>query len=142
MKNVIIVFLCIFLFSCRTDKMTLSPFVTVYKSERIGNVYPGYIVLKTQPQVFEMYAPGIYTSTIGQWNINNDTLFVFPKYEYYSKDSKLLFIEISPADSSVTTIRQQYLIKKDCLIDITDYRVALPEPFNNQNSKMVYKRVK
>lgn len=141
MKNVVIVFLCIFLFSCKTDKTVLSPFVAVYKSERIGNIYPGYIFLRTQPQVFEIYAPGIYSSTFGGWNINNDTLFVFPRYEYYSKDANLNLIMVSPADSSVTTIPQKYLIKQDNLIDITDYSTVLPKLFS-QNNKIIYKRIK
>ena len=42
----------------------------------------------------------------------------------------------------MATIPQQYLIKNDCLIDITDYRVVLQELFSNQNSKTVYKRIR
>jgi hypothetical protein len=141
MKKIVIIFCCVLFLSCKTQKISLSPFVAVYKSDWVGNVYPEYILLKTQPKVFEKYAPGIYESIFGEWNINNDTLFLFPKYEYFSRNSELKFSGITPKDSSVATIPQQYLIKNDCLIDITDYRVVLQELFSNQNNKTVYKRI-
>lgn len=141
MKKIAIVFFCVLLFSCATQKITLSPFIAAYKSDWVGNVYPEYILLRTQPKVFEKYSPGIYASIVGQWNINNDTLFLFPKYEYFSRNTELKFSEITPKDSSVATIPQQYLIKNDCLIDITDYSVVLQELFNNQNNKTVYQRI-
>lgn len=141
MKKAVIIFCCILLFSCKVQKTTLSPFVAVYKRERVGNVLPVYMILKTQPKIFEMYASGIYASTIGEWNIANDTLFLLPKYEYYASENKMYMLEITPADSSVTAIPQQYLIKNDCLIDITDYSIILPELFNNQDYKAVYKCV-
>lgn len=141
MKKITIVFYCVLFFSCTSQRITLSPFVAVYKSDWVGNVYPEYISLKTQPKVFEKYSPGIYTSIVGQWNINNDTLFLFPEYEFLSRNSELKFSVITPIDSSVTTIPQQYLIKNNCLIDITDYSAILQELFSNQSSKTVYKRI-
>lgn len=141
MKKIAIVFFCVFIFSCKSQQITLSPFVAVFKGDWAGNVYPTYIILKTQPKVYEIYAPGIYESIVGEWNINNDTLFLFPKYEYFSRNSVLKFSGIAPKDSSVATIPQQYLIKNDCLIDITDYSVVLQELFSNQNNKTVYKRI-
>jgi len=141
MKKITIVLYCVLCFSCTSQRITLSPFVAIYRSDWVGNVYPEYILLKTQPKVFEKYSPGIYTSTVGQWNINNDTLFLFPKYEFFSRNSDLKFSVITPTDSSLATIPQQYLIKNDCLIDITDYSVVLQELFSSQNSKTVYKRI-
>jgi hypothetical protein len=142
MKKIVIIFCCVLLFSCKVQKTTLSPFVAVYKENGDGhNIYPSYILLRTRPNVFETYSPMAYTCTFGQWNINNDTLFLFPKYEYFSRDLKLKMSEITQQDTSVATIPQQYLIKNDCLIDITDYSIILPELFSNQNYKAVYKRV-
>jgi len=141
MKKIAIVFYCVFLFSCKSQQITLSPFVAVYKNDWVGEVYPEYISLKTQPKVFEKYSPGVYASIVGQWNISNDTLFLFPKYEYFSRNSELKFSEITTKDSSVATIPQQYLIKNDCLIDITDYRVILQEMFSGLSNKTVYKRI-
>ena len=142
MKQCIIILLCVLIVSCKMQKATLSPFVAIYKRERAGNVLPAYMILKTQPKIFEMYAPGIYASCIGEWNIANDTLYILPKYEYYANENKVYMDEITPNDSSITTIPQQYLMKNDCLIDITDYSILLPELFNNKNSKSIYKRCK
>lgn len=142
MKKIAVVLCCILFFSCASQKITLSPFITIYKNDWVGNIYPEYILLKTRPKIFEIYAPGIYESFFGKWNINNDTLFLFPQHEYYSRNSELNFSEITPKDSSVATIARQYLIKDDCLIDITDYNVVLQELFSNQNKETVYKRIK
>ena len=141
MRKIVIIFCCILLLSCSTQKITLSPFVSVYKSDWVGNILPEYIILRTQPEVFEIYAPNVYASTVGQWSIKNDTLFLFPQYEYFSRNSKLNFSEITAQDTSVAAIPQQYLIKNNCLIDITDYSIVLPELFSNQDYKAVYKRV-
>jgi len=138
MKKYVLIIICVSVLSCKTQKITLSPFVAVYKRERVGNVLPVYMILKTQPKIFEMYAPGIYASTIGEWNIANDTLYIFPKYEYYTLNNETHMHEITPEDSSVTTIPQQYIMKNDCLIDITDYSSILPELFTNQSNKAVY----
>ncbi len=141
MKKIIFILSCILLFSCKAEKTTLSPFVSVYKSDRIGNILPSYIFLRTQPQTFEIDSPAIYGSIFGQWEISNDTLFLFPEYEYFYRDSESRMSKISPQDTSMLTIPQQYLIKDDCLIDVTNYSAILPEPFNNQSHQMVYKRV-
>lgn len=142
MKKTIIIFCCILLVSCKVQKATLAPFVAIYKSDWVGNIHPGYILLRTQPKIFELYSPSTYESVFGQWNINNDTLFLFPNYEYYNRDFKLKLTEITQQDTTVSTIPQQYLINNDCLIDITDYSIILSEQFNNQSYKPVYKRVK
>lgn len=141
MKRIILILSCILLFSCKAEKTTLSPFVSVYKSDRVGNILPSYVFLKTQPQTFEIYSPTIYGSFFGQWEISNDTLFLFPEYECFYRDSESRISKITPQDTSMPTIPQRYLIKDDSLIDITDYSAILPEPFNNQSHQMVYKRV-
>lgn len=141
MKRIVIILCCILLFSCKVQKTTLSPFVTIYKSDWVGNIFPEYIFLRTQPKIFEKYSPGIYESMFGQWNTRNDTLFLYPIYECSSRDLELNLSKVTQEDSNVATIPQQYLIKNDCLIDITNYSTILPELFNNQNCKTVYKRV-
>ncbi|HPK29790.1 MAG TPA: hypothetical protein PK979_01960 [Bacteroidales bacterium] len=141
MKRIIFILSCILLFSCKAEKTTLSPFFSVYKSDLVGNIAPSYILLRTQPPTFEIYSPAIYGSLFGQWDMSNDTLFLFPEYEYFYRDSESRMSEISPQDTSMLTIPQQYLIKDDSLIDITNYSAILPEPFTNQSHQMVYKRV-
>jgi len=44
-------------------------------------------------------------------------------------------------DTTVTTIKKQYQIKNDCLIDITDYSIILPKLFSSERKKTVYQRV-
>jgi hypothetical protein len=141
MRKIIIVFFCFLLFSCASQKITLSPFITAYKSDWIGNIYPEYILLRIQPKVFEIYTPEVYESVFGEWKIDNDTLCLFPQHEYFSRNSELKISEITPSDSSVATIARRYLIKNNCLIDITDYNIVLQGLFSNQDNKTVYKKI-
>lgn len=141
MKKITIGFFCILLFSCASQKIALSPFIAAYKCDWVGNVYPEYILLRTQPKVFEIYAPGIYESIFGEWKINHDTLLLFPRHEYLSRISELKISEITPQDSSVATIVRKYLINNYCLIDITDYNFILQGSFSNQDNKTVFKRI-
>lgn len=141
MKKITFLVYCSFLFSCALQKKELTPFIEVYKSDWIGNVYPEYISLKSRPNIFETYSPGIHTSFFGQWTLKNDTLLLIPKYEYYSRNSELIFSIITAKDSNVATIPHKYLVKKGYLIDITDYGIILPGYLNNQNSKTIYRRV-
>jgi hypothetical protein len=142
MKNAIIIFACVLLLSCGTQKMTLSPFVAAYKREGTGNVLPAYIFLKTQPQMFEIYVPGIYSSSVGQWNIRNDTLFLSPKYEYSERNNELNMNRIISEDSTILSIPQQYIIKKDKIIDVTDYSTILPDYLNVNTTIEMFTRIK
>ena len=138
MKKIFIL-LCVFV-SCTSQKATLSPFIQIYKDDWVPNIKPSYIILRTESKTFEIYAPSIDESVFGEWNVKNDTLFLFPKYECFNSD----FHKVDQDDLSVITVTQRYLIKKDCLIDVTDYDAAMPEMLKilgNYNIKRVYHRV-
>lgn len=140
MKKIIFFLCACALFSCSVKKTTLSPFVSVYKRDWVGEMLPEYIIIKTLPKTFEIYGPGISMSVLGEWNNKNDTLFLFPKYEYYDS----AYHNVGQENLSIATIAQKYLIKKDCLIDVTDYDAAMPEMvkiLGNYNIKTVYHRV-
>jgi hypothetical protein len=132
---------CLSVLSCSTQKATFSPFLAVYKIEGAGNIYPSYIILKQQPEIFEIYAPGVYSSIIGEWKTIKDTLFIIPRYQYAARNNKMHMNEITSEDSSIITIPQKYILTKNNLIDITDYNIILPRIFQNQK-KDIYKRIK
>lgn len=138
MKAIIIFTCCIMLFSCKSKKTPT--FINIYKTQ--GHIYPNYILLKTQPNIFEMYSPAIYYNTIGLWEVNNDTIFLFPKYEYWNRNGQLICSEITPSDSTMTTIPQQYLIKGDRLIDVTNYKSLIPYLFNDSIIRTTFYRCK
>ena len=102
---------------------------------------PSIIVLRAQPQLFELYEPAIQESIFGQWCINKDTLLLAPLFDLLSRESELKIV--SQLDTSLLTVPHKYLIDRDCLIDITDYRGILPEPLNSRIScpKYKYRRV-
>ncbi len=138
---------CLLLISCKTQRMRLSPFVVVYKSSQHGEMSPHYILLRTQPKMFEIYATNTYESIFGRWNINSDTLFLLPEYEIQAENYELKSIKISQQDSTVASIKRIYLIKNDKLIDLTNYDLILPDWYKNtfkqrKNEGEIYWRVK
>ncbi len=129
MNKYILIFISVFLFSCKTQKTDYLPCMAIYKREPAGRIDASCIILKTQPNIFEIYVPSTYASIIGEWEVTNDTLHLFPKYDYYASEKKMKMTEIvqNKEDLSFLTINQQYLLTKDSLVDITDYSIFSPE---------------
>lgn len=137
------IMLSFFIFcSCSTTKTTSFPLLSVYTSGWSGEILPSYISLKTMPNIYDEYCPSIQESFVGQWHYSNDTLFLIPKYAIIDRDSLKTYI-LSQQDTSFATIPRTFLIKKDCIIDITDFNIILPEPWkiDKKNDGIVYKRV-
>lgn len=141
MKKIFFILGCVLFFSCRMQEQKYRPFIAVYQSYYVGNTLPSYIILKEQPKYFEIYSPSVYGSVFGQWRINHDTLFLLPKYETFIEKAEQIISEVTQQNMNVMTIPQKYLIKNDCLIDVTDYRSVLPDLCNDECNKEVYKRL-
>lgn len=139
MNNKLLILICVLLSSCATQKTTFSPYGAVYSSEGGGCQPPSFLLFRTCPQIFEIYVPHLYESIFGQWRVINDTLFLFPELEGFYRDSTIKIQ--SQLDTSVATIPQKYLIKEDCLIDMTDYNGLLPAPFDKMKNGFIFKRV-
>ena len=80
---------------------------------------------------------------IGNIRISNDTIHLLPRYEYLGER----IWEINPKDTTIGTIPQQYLIRDDKLIDITDFNnyPLLNSFFGDKDGKAfpsIHKRVK
>lgn len=130
--------LCLFLVgfafsSCKTQQFN-DESVSIFIAERVGEKLPEYLFLKKYDRTFDFYYPMGQTSVLGTWKILNDTLFLFPYYEYSSQMHRL-----EPEDSSIISISQKYLIHKGNLIDITDYSVLSLD--KNSNYKIKLKHV-
>ena len=118
MKNLISLFIVISLFySCITVKQRQSEYIALYKQDRLGEVLPEYLLLKDRIKSYEFFSPGLNSSVLGDYNIVNDTIYLNPRYEY-SDSIKCL----SSTDTSIISIPRKFLIKKDLLIDVTDYK--------------------
>lgn len=127
MKKVVYVIIGLLLLSsCCTHRVTLSPYVFVYKRPAPLNIGALYIILKTNPQIYELNTILNCESTIGEWKKNKDTLFLIPKYTCYLRNKKMRMVEITEEDDkNISNIPQQYLMRNDSLIDITDYNIVL-----------------
>ena len=142
-KGIILVALGLsFLVSCKVQSPTLAPFVSVYKRDWSGEVLPVYIILRHHPvDVFEYYIPAMGESVLGQWHTNGDTLFVQYDYDFYCSKEKTKVQEITDQDTLTTAaLPRKLLMKKDRLIDATDYSQVIPG-YHDSNPD-VFERVK
>jgi hypothetical protein len=99
--------------------------VFVYKRPAPLNTGALYIILKTNPQIYELNTILNRESIIGEWKRNKDTLFLIPKYTCYLRNKKMRMVEITEEDDkNISNIPQQYLMRNDSLIEITDYSVV------------------
>lgn len=145
MKSKALLFVLLFC-SCQVQHVSQSGRIELYeRQEQNPNILPLSLLLREQPQLYELFS--LYDGVIGEWRKNNDTIFLFPKYEWYYRDHVISYKEVSSKDISYSTLPQKYIIKKDCFVDITDYSIVygeLPEVFTNMNylSGDVFKRIK
>lgn len=88
--------------------------IVIYERKRVGEMPPSYIVLKggalNQCDFF-----GYSYGTVGTYVLGKDTLYVSPKYKYYS--DSIYYVD------TLNVRLQKYLIKQDRLIDMTDYSI-------------------
>ncbi len=97
-----------------------------------GVTHKAYLILKgssdTKRKTYEEYQQNdsgnsVGYSVFGEWKISNDTLYLTPKYETVDYGEKAGNIQsiYDKGYLDVGTIPQQFLIKEDSIIDITDY---------------------
>jgi len=117
MKRIIYVFITATLMSCSTTRNM--QYIAIFENEGVGAIPSSYIILKggaLKQYDFFWYSYG----TIGNYVIEKDTLYVFPKYKYYSDSIHYLdTLNIKP---------QKFLMEKDRLIDVTDYTIETNDP--------------
>ena len=136
-KHILIISLLFFLFySCTNLKSVNTDYLVIYKQENLGEILPEYILLKNMNR-YELYLPGNKTSILGDFEFENDTLILFPKYEYLDS-----LISISPFDTSIISISRKFLLDSNNLIDVTDYsKFPLLNAFYRKGDN-VYKKVR
>ncbi|MFP9117085.1 hypothetical protein ACLI08_04765 [Flavobacterium sp. RNTU_13] len=143
MKNPFLLLTALWLlWSCGAKKVSLWPYVAVFKSDESPNIPATYIILKNPAKSYEMYSPLLYTSIIGEWKQAHDTLYLYPKYELQNKSDGLLQREITQKDSTMLTVMHTLLVKPNELIDITRYDTIFKEftIFLPKTDGTIYKR--
>lgn len=128
MRNLIILIL-MFLASCKsTDHVMQSRNITVY-----SNGYEYNPTMGTASCVFyEESQTYLLTLGLGQiigtWETKSDTLFLYPKYLYRNDGSKIEVIETKKQPLEDYEVKQEYLIRGEKIIDITDYDKKIISP--------------
>ena len=149
-KYIFIIILCYFNVSCQTYSPIGMPYMSdIYISPRNAATDDSYLILREQPKVFEMqYSSQIGFVTFGGWNMMNDTLYLYPRYESGLDEPALKKLrEIRLSNLTLFNIPQKYVIVGDKLIDRTDYSILFTEDleyfkshFSNP-SKITYLRI-
>jgi len=138
MKKIVYIFITIIAISCSSTRNLEG--IVIYGIEGVGEMYPSYIILKggaLKQFDFFSYSYG----SVGNYTVKEDTLYVLSLYNYYSKSVFFDTLDIKP---------QKFLIKKDCLIDVTDYSLdvinnatdSIINDFLKSMSGNVYKKLK
>jgi hypothetical protein len=124
-KKVLGIFLFIFIAfiaSCTVQKHG-NEYIWIYKRDMIGDVGngPTYLILRSGG-LYELYSPGgSAQSDWGTFEISNDTLRLGP-IEYLSLANHKIKQELDTLEVSFSSIPTYFIIKKDQLIDITEYQ--------------------
>ena len=145
MRNILLLLLILLLGSCglfKRHRFNYDDVIHIYKY-RFTPQYVYYLTIKLDMNTFDDFTPYFKAGVIGDIRISNDTLHLLPRYEYNSKR----IWEIDPRDTAITTVPQQYLIRGDKLIDITDFSnyPLLNSFFGNKDGKYkptIFKRVR
>ena len=150
-KYIFIIILCYFNVSCQTYSPIGMPYMSdIYISPRNAAADDTYIILREQPKVFEIqYSSQIGSVTFGGWNMMNDTLYLYPRYESGLDGPALKKLrEILPEDQLTWfNMPQKYVIDGDKLIDKTDLTIVFTgelEPFKSlfsSPSNITYLRI-
>ncbi len=121
MKTTIL--LCIFMtfFASCAIQNNGNEYVRIYKQAPFGDMGgPSYLVLR-ESGYYELHDPLGDTSYFGSFKVSNDTLCIYPlKYGYYHKEHRI-WEEESTSEVSFSSIPSYYNIKRNKLINITDY---------------------
>ena len=148
-KYIFIIILCYFNVSCQTYSPIGMPYMSdIYISPRNAATDDSYLILREQPKVFEIqYSSQIGSVTFGGWNMMNDTLYLYPRYESGDHSALKKLREIRLSNLTLFNIPQKYVIVGDKLIDRTDYSILFTEDleyfkshFSNP-SKITYLRI-
>ena len=148
-KYIFIIILCYFNVSCQTYSPIGMPYMSdIYISPRNAATDDSYLILREQPKVFEMqYSSQIGFVTFGGWNMMNDTLYLYPRYESGDHSALKKLREIRLSNLTLFNIPQKYVIVGDKLIDKTDLTIVFTgelEPFKSlfsSPSNITYLRI-
>lgn len=117
----------------------------IYESPRVGLIWPGFITIKYGQQ-YERWFMSSETTVAGRWEIKGDTLILTPYCEYAVWENNP-YIDIYSDDTiaTVSNIQEQFLIRRNKLINITDYTPIYREWFKTPpvlSGPIIYKLVK
>jgi hypothetical protein len=119
----VFIFVAFITSSCAVQKHG-NEYLWIYKRDRIGDVGNGtnYLILRSGG-LYELYSPdGWAESYWGTFEISNDTLRLGPREYFYHARHKIKK-ELDTLEVSFSSIPTYFIIKKNRLIDITDYQI-------------------
>lgn len=111
---------------CTTSKLCKRECIGIYRTTEGCNLMQQYILLKAPDKSYEIFNPIPDSSIIGVWEVRNDTLFLKPSVHCFMIGDSMHIVQPDTIPT-VISITRKYKIKKNCLIDITNYAVTIPE---------------
>ena len=121
--------LCI-LQSCYTkssciDDLFVKQQISIYKrigdDYRVRNVLRMFIILRKSHSSYELYTEA-GSGIVGKYFLKNDTLTLLHEYEFVVSDSSLKISKFNEKDTVPEFYPRKFIVRKDSLIDITNYK--------------------
>lgn len=150
MKKYILILLCCFIImSCQTHRYTRFPrllsipskiclknhisaskfshILFIRSSSMEDSTAISYFIMREKPRMFEIHLPDDWKMIMGNWEITNDTVYLNPMYEYYTKENEYLIREISLSRSACIAFPKKSLKRRNLLIDKIEYNIVGPD---------------
>lgn len=130
MKKIIFIICVSILQSCYTTKINfddqfVKQEIRIYKrigdDYRLRNILRMFIILRKTNSVYELYTEsgeGIF----GKYSLRNDTITLHHDYQLGFLDSTVSVTKLNGKDTTSEFYPTKFIIKKDSLIDITNYQ--------------------
>lgn len=119
------------LISCKTSKTSYAPITIEVKAPELQAYHS--ITLWYSPNLYVENTPAISLYVLGTWRISKDTLICIPNITISEHKGVFSYNLIDPHDSTVLSIPQKFLMKKDRIENITDYSII----FNSLESEFI-----
>ena len=150
MKKIIFIICVSILQSCSTSRMNVdNQFVKqeILTYKRIGddyrlrNLLRMFVILKMTNSAYEIYTES-GEGIMGKFSLRNDTITLYHEYQLGYSDNAINVTKLNGKDTTSEFYPTKFIIKKDSLIDITNYQDVPEYPAEFRRPKENYILVK
>ena len=125
MKKITFIFIAFLIVCSCFSQVKMGSWICIYRNVVPPNIRTTFLIINRQPNTYELHVTG-EESVFGHWHLSNDTLFLNPYWEHTCLNNYCDCVSVfsMDADTTISTIPQQFILRNDTLFDITDYSIV------------------